>query len=139
MSNTRPLTPVRISRCLQRPRLVFHSVSRVYRRVNFPLLQICAAHRYWAFARAACARRSNAHFRSYYILSEMDRRYSRTARAAERDRLKRGSKRNRRRGKISFFIGQGRKRGWGCLDALARAWVFGMSCQSSCSKKFHLL
>eukprot|EP00752_Nemacystus_decipiens_P014275 g12696.t1 len=30
--------------------------------------------RYWAFARTACARRSDAHFRSYYLLGEMDRR-----------------------------------------------------------------
>lgn len=31
-------------------------------------------YRYWAFARAACARRSDSHFRSYYLLGEMDRR-----------------------------------------------------------------
>ncbi|CAN0281875.1 unnamed protein product, partial [Ectocarpus sp. 12 AP-2014] len=33
---------------------------------------------YWAFARATCARRSNAHFRSYYLLGEMDRRHTLT-------------------------------------------------------------
>ncbi|CAM9303164.1 unnamed protein product [Ectocarpus fasciculatus] len=31
---------------------------------------------YWAFARATCARRSDAHFRSYYLLGEMDRRHN---------------------------------------------------------------
>ncbi|CAM9821927.1 unnamed protein product, partial [Ectocarpus sp. 4 AP-2014] len=33
---------------------------------------------YWAFARATCARRSDAHFRSYYLLGEMDRRHTLT-------------------------------------------------------------